>query len=181
MICSDDEALADNARFLATQARDAAPYYLHSTIGFNYRLSNVLAAIGIGQLEVLDDRVAARRRVLAYYREHLSDLPGITFMPEAAFAQSNCWLTTIRIDPAQFGASCEEVRLALESENIEARRVWKPLHTQPVFRGYRRRGGAVAEEIFDTALSLPSGSAMTEQDLRRVVDAIRAVRLSPPA
>ncbi len=175
MICTNDAKLAEHARFLATQARDPAPYYLHSEIGYNYRLSNVLAALGLAQLEVLAERVAARRRIRDSYRQHLSQLEGIRFMPEAPFGRSNCWLTTILIDPEEFGATCEQVRLALEEDNIESRRAWKPLHTQPIYANCRARGGQVAETIFDRALCLPSGTAMSDQDLDRVVRAIQAM------
>lgn len=176
MVCSDDGQLVEHASFLATQARDPAPYYQHSQIGFNYRLSNVLAAVGLAQLEVLGERVAARRRIRDYYFQHLSDLDGIQFMPEAPYGRSNCWISTILVDADRFGATCDEIRLALEQRNIEARRVWKPLHAQPVFSGCRRRGGEVAEDLFQRGLCLPSGTAMTQDDLRRVVAAIREVR-----
>jgi pyridoxal phosphate-dependent aminotransferase EpsN len=172
MICTNDSELADNARFLATQARDPAPYYLHTQIGFNYRLSNVLAAVGLGQLEVLDERVAARRRIRDYYAQHLSSVDGISMMPEAPYGKSNCWITTILIDPQRFGTGCDEVRQALEAENIEARRVWLPMHSQPIFSECRHRGGDVSDEIFRGGLCLPSGSAMTEEDLERTVRTI---------
>lgn len=175
MICSDDGQLAENARFLATQARDPAPYYLHTQIGFNYRLSNVLAAVGLGQLEVLDQRVAARRRIRDYYAKHLGVLDGISMMPEASYGKSNCWITTILVDPERFGATCEDLRQVLESQNIEARRVWLPMHAQPAFSGCRYRGGEVADQIFRRGLCLPSGSAMTDEDLQRVVQAVREV------
>jgi len=169
MLCSNDQKLIEHTRFLATQAKDPGPIYLHSQIGFNYRLSNVLAALGIGQLEALPDRVAARRRVAEYYERELCRLPGITFMPEAPFGKSNRWLSVICVDPKQFGASCEDIRLALEAENIESRRAWLPLHKQPVFAGCRIRGGTVAESIFDCSLCLPSGSALQDSDLERIV------------
>lgn len=178
MLTTNDTRLADHARFLATQARDPAPYYLHSQVGYNYRLSNISAAIGLGQLDVLDERVAARRRHFSYYQQHLSELPGVAFMPQAHYGQSNCWLTAVQIDPKVFGADCEQVRQQMEAANIEARRIWKPLHTQPVFVGCRYRGGRVAEDIFDTALCLPSGSAMTEDDLQRVIAVMRAASKS---
>jgi pyridoxal phosphate-dependent aminotransferase EpsN len=175
MICSDDQELIQHARFLSTQARESAPYYLHRQIGFNYRLSNVLAAIGLGQLDVLDQRIAARRRIRDYYAQHLGALEGISLMPEASYGQSNCWITAVLIDPERFGADCEQVRQALEAENIEARRVWLPMHRQPVFVDCRCRGGQVADELFRLGLCLPSGSAMTEDDLRRVVQGVRSV------
>jgi dTDP-4-amino-4,6-dideoxygalactose transaminase len=176
MLVSDDEALVMHARKLATQARDPAPHYEHSEIGYNYRLSNILAGIGRAQLQVLEERVAARRRNFAYYAEALGDLPGIEFMPEAPWGRHTRWLTTLTIDPDRFGAGTETVRLALEAENIEARPVWKPMHLQPVFGGCEAVGGAVAEQLFERGLCLPSGSNLTEPDLERVVSVIRSVR-----
>ncbi len=178
MLCSDDEALLDQAKFLATQARDPAPHYQHSEIGFNYRMSNVLAAIGLGQLDVLDQRVAARRKNCDFYRRHLEDLPGISIMPEHLHGRSSRWLTVIQIDPEKFGASPEEIRSKLEAENIESRPVWKPLHLQPVFAGCRCRGGELAERLFRHGLCLPSGSALTEADLNRIVSTVRSASSS---
>jgi dTDP-4-amino-4,6-dideoxygalactose transaminase len=174
MLCSNDQELIERARFLATQARDPAPYYEHSTYGYNYRLSNVLAAIGIAQLEALDDRVASRRAIFERYRDNLSALPGVSMMPISKHGSPNYWLTSILIDEAQFGRGCEEVRVALEADNIEARRVWKPMHCQPVFADCRRVGGEVSEKIFAMGLSLPSGSAMTMDDVDRVTRGIAA-------
>ena len=168
MLVSNDADFAARARFLATQARDPAPHYQHSAIGFNYRMSNVLAGIGRGQLRVLPQRVAARRRNFEYYRAVLGTVPGITLMPKAPHGEPNYWLTCITIDPEVFGATREDVRLALEAENIESRPVWKPLHTQPVFADCRVRGGAVSEEAFARGLCLPSGSSLTEPELARV-------------
>lgn len=151
------------------------PHYEHSEIGYNYRLSNVLAGIGRGQLRVLEDRVAARRRNFDFYVEALGDLPGIEFMPEAEWGRHSRWLTTLTIDPAAFGATREDVRLALEAENIEARPVWKPMHLQPIFAEYEAVGGAVAEDLFERGLCLPSGSNLEEGDLARVVEVVRGV------
>lgn len=176
MLCSDDRELIERARFLSQQARDPAPHYEHSTIGYNYRLSNVLAAIGRGQLRALDDRVRRKREIFAFYREALGELPGFAFLPEAPYGRCTRWLTVLTIDPAAFGADREAVRLALEKENIESRPVWKPMHLQPVFRGCRAVGGAVSEELFARGLCLPSGTAMTDMDLVRVVEAIRRQR-----
>jgi pyridoxal phosphate-dependent aminotransferase EpsN len=173
MLCSNDRELASRARCLATQARDPAPHYQHSMVGYNYRMSNVLAAIGLGQLDVIDQRVEARQRIFDFYRRQLQDLPGVSFMPEAPWGRANRWLTVVQIDPFEFGASVEDIRLALEAENIEARPVWKPLHLQPVFARCRRRGRTVAEQIFRQGLCLPSGSAMTEANLHRVASVIR--------
>ena len=173
MLVSHEKALADRARFLATQARDPAPHYQHSCIGYNYRLSNVLAAIGRGQLMTLTERVAARRRIFDRYVEVLRDLPGVDFMPEASYGRSNRWLTCLTIDPARFGADRESVRLALEAENIEARPVWKPMHMQPVFAGSPMFGGAVSERLFQRGLCLPSGSSLTAEDQDRVTSIVR--------
>ena len=172
MLVSDDQTLVEKARFLATQARDAAPHYQHSEIGYNYRLSNVLAGIGRGQLQVLEERVEARRRNFDFYKQALGNLPGIEFMPEAAFGKSTRWLSCLTIDPAAFGANREEVRLALAEERIEARPVWKPLHLQPVFADCECIGGEVAEELFENGLCLPSGSNLTDEELGRVTSAI---------
>ena len=173
MLVSDDEALIAHARKLATQARDPAPHYQHSEIGYNYRLSNVLAAIGRGQLRVLEDRVAARRRNFAFYADALNDLPGLAFMPEAPWGRPTRWLTCLTIDPGVFGADRETVRKALEAADIEARPVWKPMHLQPALAHYERVGGEVAEDLFTRGLCLPSGSSLTTPDLERVVDVIR--------
>ena len=173
MLVTDEEQLANHARKLATQARDDAPHYEHSEVGYNYRMSNILAGIGRGQLQVLEDRVAARRRNYEYYREHLGDLPGFDFMPEAPWGRHTRWLTCLTIDPDDFGATREDVRLALEAENIEARPVWKPMHLQPVYGQFPVVGGRVSEELFEKGLCLPSGSAMTEEDLARVVGVVR--------
>lgn len=175
MLASHDQRLIERARFLATQARDPAPHYQHSTLGYNYRMSNVLAAIGRAQLRVLEDRIAARRRNFECYRQGLGDLPGIEFMPEAVYGRSTRWLTCITIDPEAFGATREEVRVALEAEDIESRPVWKPMHRQPVFAGCRVRGGAVAQDIFEHGLCLPSGSTLTQNDLDRIINIIRSV------
>ncbi len=177
MLASDDERLIEKARFLSQQARDPAPHYEHSQIGFNYRLSNVLAAIGRGQLRVLDDRISRKREIFSHYKDSLSDLPGIEFMPEPAWSRSTRWLTVVLITPETFGADPEAVRLALEAENIEARPVWKPMHLQPVFSSGAmagKAGGEVAEDLFRRGLCLPSGTAMTDDDLDRIVTVIRS-------
>lgn len=176
MLVSREEALIAKARFWATQARDPAPHYQHSEIGYNYRLSNVLAGIGRGQLRVLADRVNARRANCAFYQQAFADLPGIEFMPEAPWNRCTRWLTCVLVDPKEFGANREAIRLALEAENIEARPVWKPMHLQPVFAGCDRFGGNVAEDLFNRGLCLPSGSNLTEGDLQRVVEVVRACR-----
>jgi dTDP-4-amino-4,6-dideoxygalactose transaminase len=173
MLVSHDEAFIDRARFLATQARDPAPHYQHSEIGFNYRMSNILAAIGRAQLEKLDERVAARRRNFDHYLRALGDLPGVEFMPEAPAGRSTRWLTCVVIDPARAGTNREQIRRALEADNIEARPLWKPMHLQPVFAGCHIRGGAVSARLFELGLCLPSGSALTTPDLERICAIVR--------
>lgn len=175
MLVAHDRALVEKARFLASQARDPAPHYQHSEVGYNYRLSNLLAAVGRGQLKVLGQRVEARRQNFERYREALGDLPGLAFMPEAPYGRCSRWLTCVTLDEAEFGASPEAVRLALAAEDIEARPLWKPLHLQPVFAGCRRRGGAVAEDLFRRGLCLPSGSSLAPADLERVAAVVRRV------
>ena len=175
MLVAGDAALVAQARKLATQAREPAPHYEHTEIGYNYRMSNVLAAIGLGQLQVLQARVEARRRNFEFYRAALGDLPGLDFQPEAPWGRHSRWLTCLTIDPAAFGADRETVRLRLEADEIEARPVWKPMHVQPAFAGFPVVGGSVAEDLFARGLCLPSGSYLTEDDLTRVVEHVRAV------
>jgi len=175
VLCSNDAALIQRSRFLSTQSRDPAPHYQHSTIGYNYRMSNVLAAIGLGQMAVLEDRVKSRRRNFQLYRESLAHLPGISFMPEDSIGQSNRWLTVLQIDAKEFGSTPEDIRFELERQNIESRPVWKPLHMQPVFSNCRSLGGTVAERIFRHGLCLPSGSSLAEEDLLRVVKTIQSM------
>ncbi|WP_208028121.1 DegT/DnrJ/EryC1/StrS family aminotransferase [Rhabdothermincola sediminis] len=175
MLVSDDRALVERARFLATQARDPAPHYEHSTVGFNYRMSNLLAAVGRGQLRHLDEKVARRRAINRRYRAALADLPGVGFLPNAAGGEPTNWLTVITLDPAAAAATPEELRVALEAADIEARPAWKPMHLQPVFAGAERLGGQVAERIFTTGLCLPSGSSLTHDDQERVIATIRSV------
>ena len=173
ILASDDKELIDYARKLSQQARELFSHYEHVEVGYNYRLSNVLAAIGRGQLQVVEDRVQKKREIFDYYRKALSELPGIEFMLEAPWSWANRWLTVVTIDPQEFGADHEDIRLALEAENIESRPIWKPMHLQPVFRGYRAVGGKVAKELFEKGLCLPSGTAMTDTDLNRVIAVIR--------
>ncbi len=171
MLVSDDASIVAKARFLATQARDPAPHYQHSQIGYNYRLSNVLAGIGRGQLQVLSDRVEARRHNFDIYQQELQ-LPGIEFMPEADFGRATRWLSCLTIDPVAFGADREQVRLELLAQQIEARPVWKPLHLQPIFAECEFIGSDIAEKLFEHGLCLPSGSNLTTEDRQRVMRAI---------
>lgn len=167
-LASEDGDMIERARFLSTQARDPAPHYEHSTFGYNYRLSNVCAAIGVGQLRVLADRVDARRRINDRYRELLSNVDGLRFSGEPAGMRANRWLTTVLIDPERAGFSREDARLALEAHDIESRPLWKPMHMQPVFADARVIGGEVCERSFADGLCLPSGSNMVEGDVERV-------------
>ncbi|NET60048.1 MAG: pyridoxal phosphate-dependent aminotransferase [Symploca sp. SIO2E6] len=175
MLVSDDQNIVAKARFLATQARDPAPHYQHSEIGYNYRLSNILAGIGRGQLKVLSDRVAARRHNFEVYHKALGELPGIEFMPEAPFGRATRWLTCLTVDPNLFGVARETIRLALAQEKIESRPVWKPLHLQPVFAACESLGGTVAEDLFERGLCLPSGSNLTPSNIDRVIQAIQNI------
>jgi pyridoxal phosphate-dependent aminotransferase EpsN len=181
MLVTEDALLAARALKLATQARDRAPHYEHSEIGYNYRMSNVLAAIGRGQLRVLEDRVQARRRNFEYYVEALADIPGLEFQPEAPWGRHTRWLTTLTLDQREYGASTTTLRQALEASNIEARPVWKPMHLQPVFREFPVVGGSVAADLFARGICLPSGSSLTEAELERVCDIVRSVhRMASP-
>jgi dTDP-4-amino-4,6-dideoxygalactose transaminase len=175
MLVTHDLAWAKRARYLATQARQPVPHYEHTEVGYNYRLSNLLAAVGRGQLKSLDARVDLRRQNFGHYMEQLRDLPGITFMPEPANCRSARWLTCVTIDPAGFGASRDTIRLELEARDIESRPLWKPMHLQPAFSGCRSVGGAWSAELFETGLSLPSGSNLLRSDRDRVVATVRSL------
>jgi dTDP-4-amino-4,6-dideoxygalactose transaminase len=194
MLASEDEVFIEHARFLSQQARDPAPHYEHSVIGYNYRMSNILAAIGLGQLECLDDFMRNTRQIFRLYQEALADVPGLTFMPEAPYGRCNRWLTVVLVDPSGYGADREVIRKALEAENIESRPVWKPMHLQPAFfvdaryhqskasRNFEGRyparavGGQVAESLYERGLCLPSGTGMNENDVGRVVRVIKSVQ-----
>jgi dTDP-4-amino-4,6-dideoxygalactose transaminase len=173
MLLSDSAEAVDRARHLATQAREPAPHYEHIEVGFNYRMSNLLAALGRGQLEGLAEKVAARRATNAAYRAAFADLPGIAFMPEADYGRPTCWLTCVTIDPAAFGASTDQVREHLAGLDIEARPVWKPMHQQPVFADAEVVGGSAAADLFTHGLCLPSGSSLTAGQRDRVIAGVR--------
>ncbi|WP_053365625.1 DegT/DnrJ/EryC1/StrS family aminotransferase [Bacillus sp. FJAT-27245] len=177
MLISDDIAALERARFLATQARDPAPHYQHSTVGFNYRMSNILAGVGRAQLEVLDARVEARRAVFNRYAEALRGIRGLKFMPELEGTMSNRWLTTFTLDQSVSGVSPMELINSLAEENIEARPVWKPLHLQPVFDGVdyypHEPGNCVSSALFRNGVCLPSGSNMTLDEQERVIEAVK--------
>ncbi len=177
MLVSNDREALQRARYLATQARDDAPHYQHSRVGYNYRLSNILAGVGRAQLEVLDDRIAARRAIFQRYFDELSNLPGFTFMPELAETFSNRWLTVLTVDQKEAGVSVTEILNTLNEENIEARPVWKPLHLQPIFEGMSYYSHnlyeSVSEILFSSGLCLPSGSNMTKEDIETVIHHIK--------
>jgi dTDP-4-amino-4,6-dideoxygalactose transaminase len=181
-LLTPDAALAAQARFLATQAKDAAPHYQHSQVGYNYGLSNLLAGIGRGQMELLEDRVKRRREIFNWYQENLATLPGLAVAPatELAGSRSNRWLTTVLLTPtdssegdSQLAATPERLRQHLETHKIESRPLWKPLHLQPLFAEVPMYGGAVCADLFARGLCLPSGTGMTDDDQRRVVRALR--------
>lgn len=172
-LISDDEELVKKARFLATQARDKAPHYQHSQIGYNYRMSNVLAGVGRGQMEVIDDRVKKRRDNYLFYKDKLRKYEGISFLDEPNESYfSNRWLTTILVNPSTAGITREVLQIELEKENIESRPLWKPMHLQPVFSSCPAYLNGVSEELFRTGLCLPSGSNMSDDDRKRVLDTI---------
>ena len=174
MLASDNESVIQQARYLATQARQPVPHYEHVEVGYNYRMSNVVAAIGLGQLDVLSQRVQRKQEIFRRYQACLAGTPGISMMPQADFGQGNCWLTVIQVDPEQFGATPDMLRRKLEQENIESRPVWKPMHQQPAFRQNRVRGGRVAERLFERGLCLPSGTALADEQIEAICEIILA-------
>ena len=171
MLVTRHKAWADEARFLATQARDPAPHYEHSTYGYNYRLSNICAAIGLGQMEVLDDRVARRREIFMRYKSAL-ERPGIFFMPEPKGQYSTHWLTALTIDLKEVGRTREDIRLMLLEHEIESRPLWKPMHMQPLYAGSDYHGSGVDEDLFANGLCLPSGSDMSDEQQDEVIELI---------
>ena len=173
-LASDNALLIARARALADQAKTPAPHYEHETTGYSFGLSSLLAAVGLAQLPELADRVARRRTIFARYQEGLEDLPGISFMPEAAWGRATRWLSAMLIDPEGFGMEADGLRRVLAADGIESRPVWKPLHMQPVFRDAPRIGGSVAEALFARGLCLPSGSGLGQDAQHRVIRAIRA-------
>jgi pyridoxal phosphate-dependent aminotransferase EpsN len=177
MLVSDNIASIQTARFLSTQAKDPAPYYQHSVMGYNYRMSNLLAGVGRSQLQQLDHRVEAKRYIFRRYLHSLADLPGIEFMPELENTRSTRWLTTLTIDEEVAGVSALQLVEALEKENIEARLVWKPLHMQPMFKGARYYSHSEyehhAESLFASGVCLPSGTSLTTAEQDRVIECIK--------
>ncbi len=174
MLVSNDSDIVDKARFLANQAKDSANHYEHSQLGYNYRMSNLLAAIGRGQLAVLNERVESRRANFEYYHKALNNLPGLAFMAEASYRRSTRWLTCLTVNSKKAKTNREEICQTMEGEGIECRPVWKPMHLQPIYRDAQIYGGEVAEELFNLGLCLPSGSSLTQDDLKRVSDVFRS-------
>ena len=172
MIVSESKVLIDKVKFWATQARDAAPHYEHSEVGYNYRMSNVLAAIGRGQLRVLSERVERKRQIFHTYQDRLQGLPGVAFMPEPDFAYATRWLTCMTVDSAVAGFGRDKILRTLAEHNIESRPTWKPMHPQPLFKDHQIVGGRVSEELFEKGLCLPSGTAMSDGDLERILEII---------
>ena len=174
-LVGNDQSKINEVRFLSTQAKDPFPHYEHSVIGFNYRMSNIVAGIGRGQMLVLPERVLRRRAIHEVYMNELAELPGLSFLTEPEGYYSNRWLTTITIDPARSnGVTREQVRLTLDSENIESRPLWKPMHLQPVFQEARAYVNGVSDDLFEKGLCLPSGTAMTNEELLRVCSLIKS-------
>ncbi len=173
MIVSDDEALIRKVKFWATQARDQGLHYEHSELGYNYRMSNILAAIGRGQLGVLRERVEGKRKIFETYKKALSQLPGVAFMPEPDFCRSTRWLTCLTIDPECSGTDRDRVIKVLEDNNIESRPTWKPMHQQPLYNRNEMIGGAVAKRLFEQGICLPSGTSMSDEDQDRVIRLVR--------
>jgi dTDP-4-amino-4,6-dideoxygalactose transaminase len=175
LVCRTEEQ-AKLARFFATQSRDIAPYYQHSHIGYNYRMSNICAGIGRGQMYVLDDHIARRRAIHSLYTTLLSDINGISVMqnPYPDF-DSNYWLTCILVNPDEAGINREDLRLGLDASNIETRLLWKPMHLQPIFANAPFYGNGISEHLFNTGLCLPSGPTLTDEDIYRVVDTIKVL------
>lgn len=174
LICPNKE-LGNRVTFYATQARENRPYYYHEVIGYNYRLSNVSAGIGCGQMDVLEEHVARRQEIHSIYKDGLKDISSITVLdnPTTDYS-SNFWLTTILIDP-KYGITPDEVRIALNNENIETRLLWRPMHMQPIYENAPYYGGDVCEKLFDQGLCLPSGSSLTNEDISRVIEAIHNI------
>lgn len=168
-LVSANAELVEKSRFLSTQARDNAPHYEHSHIGYNYRMSNICAGIGRGQMEVLTDRIEARRAMFSWYKQEMEGMPGISFVNEPEGYYSNRWLTTVLIDPEKTGGMTREtLRLAMDAQNIESRPLWKPMHLQPIFKNYPYFGNGVSEKLFENGLCLPSGSNLGDADRARI-------------
>lgn len=173
MLVTDSAKYADLARKLASQARESAVHYEHKIIGYNYRMSNLLAAVGRSQLRDLPRRVKRRREHFRAYTKALGDLPGVEMQPEAPWGKSTRWLTCLTVNPKQAGTNCEKIRKALEKQNIESRPIWKPMHLQPIFREAEYHGRGICDRLFRDGLCLPSGSGMSDAERERVIEVFR--------
>jgi pyridoxal phosphate-dependent aminotransferase EpsN len=179
MLVAQKREWVDKARFWSTQARDPGIAYEHSEIGYNYRMSNILAGIGRGQLEVLNLRVKQRRAVAFRYRDAFADLPGISLMPQASYGLHTNWLSCFLIDEKQFGCSRDQLIHSLDAANIESRPIWKPMHLQPLYSSAERYGGEVAEDLFRCGICLPSSSSLSEAEQLYVVNEVRRAARAP--
>lgn len=175
MLVGKDASKLGYVRHISTQARDPFPYYEHTTIGYNYRMSNVLAALGCGQLQIIEERVGQRRAIYDIYREALSEIEGLTVIPRDVYGRSNCWLTCIVLDPLKIQVPPESIRIFLEGYNIESRPLWKPMHLQPVFKLTPSYCNGVSETLFNRGLCLPSGSSMSENELKFVISCLKEI------
>jgi pyridoxal phosphate-dependent aminotransferase EpsN len=177
MLVSNSQKALNRARFLAGQAREPTAHYLHKELGYNYQMSNLLAGVGRGQLQVLNDRVNSRRKIFMRYFQALKEIKGVDFMPEAEFGSSTRWLTALTLDPGEIRITPREIIAALEAENIEARPVWKPMHLQPLFKSRpyfpHKKGESFSDSIFKRGLCLPSGSNLSVQDQDRIISIIQ--------
>ncbi|MEM9953282.1 MAG: aminotransferase class I/II-fold pyridoxal phosphate-dependent enzyme [Chloroflexota bacterium] len=172
MLVSDDGELIQFARKLATQSREAVPHYEHKIIGYNYRMSNVVAAIGVGQLSVIEDRVQRKREIYKIYQQHLAHIQGITLPDEMNYGKHSRWLSVMLIDADITGITREEIRLVLETNNIESRPMWKPMHQQSFLKDYEVIGGSVSDKLFEQGLCLPSGTALSNQQFDMIINII---------
>ena len=178
-VAAHDPAAVARARFWSQQARDPGVAYEHTQVGYNYRMSNVLAGIGRGQLEVLDQRVARRREVAFAYRDAFADLPGLTLMPQCEYGLHTNWLSAFTVDAAALGVDRDGLIRALDAENIESRPVWKPMHLQPLFADVESVGGEVAADLFARGICLPSSTNLSDEDLQRVIATVRRAARPP--
>lgn len=178
MLVGKNKSLIDRARHLSTQARESFPYYHHVNVGYNYRMSNICAAIGRGQLTALNERIEKKRQIYGYYKKQFENIDSVKLIPSDVYGKSNCWLTCIVFD-RKTGIEPEKVRLELEKENIESRPLWKPMHLQPVFSSAKSFVNGTSEDLFNRGLCLPSGTAMNEHDMDRVIEILKTFLTKP--
>ncbi|MCE7997291.1 MAG: aminotransferase class I/II-fold pyridoxal phosphate-dependent enzyme [Rhodobiaceae bacterium] len=181
VLASDDDEMIARARYLSQQARQPVAHYEHTETGYNYRMPSLCAAVGVGQLEVLEERVRRRREIFSTYAGAFEKIPGVSMMPEAEYGTSNRWLTVITLDPTEVEVTPAEVCLKAEAQNVECRPVWKPMHQQPVFETARVVSNGTSDDLFTRGLCLPSGSAMSDQDVQRVIGVLSEALMGPQA